>query len=452
MQDNSPRLTLRQVLREPQSLGWVVYDWANSAFVLCVITVIGSAYFVYHFTAAAEEAGDLSVGPAPALSIAGVAVTAEAAWSFIIALSALFVALSSPVMGALADALGAKKRFLQGYCLLGVVATLGLWFPISWPAIGLLILLANIGYDGGNVFYNAFLPEIAARPQDQNQLSSLGYAVGYIGGVLVLIAALLFFTPPRGSINHAFLLVGLWWGGFALVTFALIRERPARAGRRGLLAASASAWRELAATLRNLRRYPQALKFLGAFLLYNDGIATLISNATPYALQNIYLDAELTRRITLNELIPAIIMIQIIAAPSALLFGWIAERWGQKTALYLALGVFTFVVTYGQVAQLVTEFYVMSALIGLVLGGAQAISRALFASFIPAGKSAEFFAFFALSNRFSAMAGPLIYGGLLLLTGNTRLALLSLTVLFCSGGLLLYLVDVERGQQAARQG
>ena len=188
-----------------------------------------------------------------------------------------------------------------------------------------------------------------------------------------------------------------------------------------------------------------------AFLLYNDGIATLISNVTPYALQNIYLDAALTEKITLNELIRAIILVQIIAFPGSLFCGWLATRYGEKPTIYFTLAVFTAVVTYGQVVQLVSEFYVMAAMIGLVLGGAQAISRSLFASFVPPGKSAEFFGFFALSSKFSAMFGPLVYSGLILLTGDTRLALLSLTVFFLAGGTMLYFVNVEKGRADAAQ-
>ncbi|MBI3991780.1 MAG: MFS transporter [Candidatus Lambdaproteobacteria bacterium] len=446
----SQKPSVRAVLRNRVMLGWALYDWANSAYVLCVVTVLGSAYFVYRFNAAAEH-GTLHVGDAPALSLAGVAVTAEAAWSFVVALAALFVALSSPLLGAIADALRAKQRFLQVYCALGALATMGLWFDLPWPLVGLLILLGTIGFEGGNVFYNAFLPEIA-RDEEQDLLSSVGYALGYLGGVLVLIASLILFTPPRGSVQNAFVLVGLWWAGFAQFTFRWVPESPRSTPSPGLAAVARGAWRELATTVRALRRYPQALLFLGAFLLYNDGIATLISNATPYALQNIYLDRSLTTRIGLNDLIPAIIMIQLIAVPGSLLFGWLATRWGEKTALYLALAVFTFTVSYGQLALVVSDFYAMAALIGLVLGGSQAISRALFATFVPPGKNAEFFAFFALSSKFSAMFGPLVYGGLLLLTGSTRLSLLSLTLFFVAGGLLLFLVNVPAGRAQALAG
>ncbi len=433
-----------------ERMGWVLYDWANSAYVLCVITVIGSAYFVGLFEAAAERAGDLRLGPARALRVAGLELTAEAAWSLVVGLSALIVAVSSPLLGAIADVSGVKKRFLQAYCVLGVAATLGLWFALPWWAVGLLILISNVGFEGGNVFYNGFLPEIAGAGA-RDQVSSAGYAFGYLGGVIVLIASLAFFVPPRGSVNNAFLLVGLWWGGFALITFALLVERPVQRARAGLRRLTGEAWRELKTTVGEVRQVPQAALFLVAFLLYNDGIATLISNVTPYALQNIYLDAALTEKITLNELIPVFILVQIIAFPGSIFCGWLATRYGEKPTIYFTLAVFTGVVTYGQVAQLVSDFYVMAVMIGVVLGGAQAISRALFASFVPPGKSAEFFGFFAVSSKFSAVIGPLVYGGLLLLTGDTRLAILSLTVFFLAGGTVLYFVNVEKGRADAAQ-
>jgi len=432
-----------------ERLGWVVYDWANSAFVLCVVTVLGSAYFVGVFQAAARHGG-ATVGEEPALVLAGLPVTAEAAWSFVIAAAALLVAVCSPFLGAIADAWGARKRFLQAFCALGVAATAALWWGGPWWWVGLLILLGIVGFEGGNVYYNAFLPDIAGG-RDEDMVSATGYAAGYVGGVLVLIAALAWFVPPRGDIHHAFLLIALWWGGFALVTFALLRERPGRppAGGGGTLRQAA---RELARTVGSVRRYRNAGLFLLAFLLYNDGIATLISNVTPYALQNIYLDRSLTRRIGLEEMIGAIILVQVVAFPGAMLCGWLATRLGDKRALYLMLAVFTGVVAYGQVAQVVRELYVLAALIGLVLGGAQAVSRSLYSRFVPAGRNAEFFSFFALSQKFSAMFGPLFYGLSVLLTGSTRLALLSLVVFFVAGGAVLSLVNVQQGQaEAARR-
>ena len=207
--------------------GWILYDWANSAYVLCVITVIGSAYFVGLFRSAAVRSGNLLVGGEPAMSVAGMVLPASAAWSFIVAGSALFVALTSPFLGAIADAVGARKRFLQTYCLVGVCATVALWFSLPWWAVGLLILLGNIAFEGGNVFYNAFLPDIA-KPGQQDMVSSAGFAAGYLGGVIVLIFSLFVFILPSKDVHTPFLLIGLWWGGFAIVAFALLREAPGR--------------------------------------------------------------------------------------------------------------------------------------------------------------------------------------------------------------------------------
>lgn len=443
-----------RTLATRERMGWVLYDWANSTFSLCVITVIGANHFVGLFEAAARQGGGFRLGPALALRVWGFSLTAEAAWSLVIGVSMLFVAVTSPFLGAIADAGGLKRRFLQVYCTLGVAATLGLWFNLPWWWVGLLIVLGNIGFEGGNVYYNAFLPEIAGVGE-QDQLSSAGYAFGYLGGVIVLVSSLVFFTDsvlsrPVGSIHNAYLLIGAWWGGFGLIAFSLLRERPVppsaaitHGSRLG------AAWRELKTTLSQISRVPQAALFLVAFLLYNDGIATLISNVTPYALQNIYLDATLTEKITLKWLMLAIIMIQFIAFPGSIFFGWLATRIGEKGAIYITLAVYAFVVTYGQVAKVLWEFYLMAALVAVVLGGSQAISRSLFASFVPRGKTAEFFAFYALSSKFSAMFGPLVYAGLLLLTGDTRLALLSLTVFFLAGGLVLWFVNVEKGRADA---
>jgi UMF1 family MFS transporter len=442
-----------RALATRERIGWIAYDWADSAFVLCVITVIGSAYFVGVFEAAAREAGELFVGPARALRVLGLPVTGEAAWSLLVGTSAAIVAFSSPFAGAIADGGGYRMRFLRLYCAVGVVCTLALFFPLPWWTVGLLILVANVGYEGAHVFYNAFLPDIA-RVDEQDQVSSAAYAFGYIGSVMVLILSLLLFTDflldePVATIRTVFLMVGVWWGGFALITFLWVKERPPLRPTAPGVGALAAAWRELATTVRNVRRTPQAALFLLAFLLYNDGIATLISNVTPYALQNIYVDWERTQRVGLAQLIPAIILVQVVGFPGSIFCGWLATRIGQKRALYFTLVVYLGVVSYGQVVVHVSEFYVMAALIGLVQGGAQAISRSLYASFVPAGRNAEFFAFFQLSSKFSAMIGPLVYGGLLLLTGDTRLSLLSLSVFFVLGGLVLYFVDVDRARADA---
>ena len=438
----------RRSLITREKVGWVLYDWANSAFVLCVITVIGSAYFVELFRSAARQAGDLLVGDQPAMAVLGMVLPAASVWSFIVGGSALVVALSSPFLGAIADAAGARKKFLQTYCLIGVLATLALWFGLPWWAVGLLILAGNIAFEGGNVFYNAFLPDIAS-PAEQDMVSSAGYAAGYVGGVLVLIISLFVFILPSRDVHTPFLLIGLWWGGFALVAFALLREQPGRTSPRSGGNLTSEAWRELKTTARNVRNYPQAALFLVAFLLYNYGVMTIITNATPFALDNIYVDRSLSAKVEMTHLIPAIIIVQLIAVPGSFFCAWLATRFGEKPAIYFTLVVFTAVVAYGQVIEILSEFYVMAMLIGVVLGGVQAISRSVFASLIPRGKNAEFFAFFALSGKFSAVVGPFIYGLSVWLAGSTRIALLSLVIFFVLGGAILYFVDLAAGREQA---
>jgi UMF1 family MFS transporter len=445
---------LRTGVATRERFGWVVYDWANSAFILCVITVIGAQYFVLQFEAAARAAGDLHVGPAPALSVLGVAMPAEAVWSFCMSAGALLVVLLTPISGALADDWGVKKRFLIGYCALGVAACLALSFPMPWWALALLIVLGLVGFEGGNVFYNAFLPAIA-EPQEQGAVSSVGYAAGYLGGVLALILSLIFFTPlvlheAAGPIRYSFGLVGVWWGGFAVITFSLLREPPIARTPESAWRTVTGAFVDLGHTIRLFTRHPQALRFLIAYLLYNDGVATLISNVTPYAMQNIYTDATLTRHIGTLELVAAIILVQVVALPGSLVCGWIAHRIGDKATILLTLGVFTAGVMYGQIAQVASEFYLLAGGVGFVLGGCQALSRSLFASFVPDGRNAEFFSFFAMSDKVSAMLGPLTYGTLLTLTGNTRVALASLGVFFAAGGMLLATVNVAEGRRFAR--
>ncbi|MEE8396170.1 MAG: MFS transporter [bacterium] len=447
MDDHAQKATWRSLLTR-ERVGWITYDWANSAFALCVITVVGSGYFVGIFDKAAAQMGATTAGGISTMNILGMNLPAGAAWSFIIFASALFVALTSPFMGVIADDKGAKKRFLAFYCGFGALATVALWFSLPWWAVGLLILIGNIGFEGGNVFYNAFLPEIA-DPGEQDMVSSAGFAVGYIGGVLVLIVALFAFILPSNDVHTPFLLIGVWWAGFAAVTLSLLSESPGRGEFKKIQSMVAATWQELSRTVSHIRDYPNTGRFLIAFLLYNDGVMTIITNATPFALQYIYLDNTLTEKVGLTQLIPVIIMVQIVASPGALCCGWLATRFGEQPAIFFTLSVYTVVVAYGQVVQTLSEFYVMAALIGVVLGGVQAISRSLFASLIPAGKSAEFFSFYALSGKFSSVFGPLIYFLSVWLTGSARLALLSLTVFFIAGGVVLYRVDVPKGRAEA---
>ncbi|MDH4121325.1 MAG: MFS transporter [Deltaproteobacteria bacterium] len=439
-----PRRTYRQAVSTPARIGWVMYDWADSAFALGIITVLGPAFFLGVFHKAATPEG-LSVGGATAMNLGGVSVTGEAAWAFLISLSALVVAVSSPFLGALADLGGYKRRLLGLFFLSGAAATAAVALGVSWWWTGLCMLLANIGYEGAHVYYNGFLAEMASE-EDRPLLSSAGFSLGYLGGMVALLGALAWFVPPHGDIHHAFLWIGAWWGGFGLITLLLVRDAAVQGRAHSWGNQLKTARQELVRTLKGLRNHPQALWFLGAFLLYNDGITTLITAITPFALQNLYVDEARTLHPQVKDLIPAILLSQIVAIPGSLATGWLASRWGEKASLYLCLAILCFVLFYGQVIQTMRELMVMAGLVGLVLGGSQAISRSLYASFIPPGRSAEFFSFYALSHKVSSVFGPLLYGVILLFTGQTRTALLGMCVLFVAGGVLLWRVDVPLGR------
>ncbi len=417
---------------------WAFYDWANSAFVLCVMTVLGSAWFIALFEQAAEEAGGLRVGSALALPLFGSRWTAEAAWSILVGASAGVAALGALLLGPVVDARGKHKQFALLFCLLGATATVGqslwpLWSDVSWSwaVIGLLVFIGNVGYESANVFYNAYLPQLTSNPKENARLSSLGYALGYAGGALILLALLIWLVPDH--LPTAFLLIGLWWGCFGILSLGWL---PATSQTQ-----VKSIFGSLKRSLLNLLKHPHHLRFLLAFLLYNDGIATLISNATPYALQNIYTDASLSQKVGIKDLILMIIIIQVMNIPGTLFLGWLSNRTSEKTTIFICLIAFSITILLAQVIHTLVELYWLAVLIGLFLGGLQAISRSLFASFIPYGREAEYFSFFALSSRFSAMMGPLVFGGLVFISGDTRIALLSLNAFFLAGGVLLAFVN-----------
>lgn len=436
-----------------EHLGWAFYDWANSAFVLTIITVIGPAYFISLFNRSVEPGG-LRLGDNPALQLGGWLWNGEALWSALIGFAALAVALSAPWLGALADAQGTRKRFLILYCCIGTAATLGLaWDDLLgmggmpfWIAGG-LIILGSIAFEGGNVYYNSFLPDLASAEAEQDLLSSLGYALGYLGGAFVLAMCLLWFVPPQGELRYAFLLVGAWWGGFGLLSSAMLRERRRLRGAQAWLYAAG----ELRRLVGQLRQSPHTLRFLIAFLLYNDGIATLISNTTPYAMQHIYRDASLSEKVGLTDLIPLILLIQLLAAPGAMAFAWLSTYIGTRKTLLLSLSGFLIVALAAPFIHLLWQFQILAVILGLVLGATQALSRSLFAGFIPPGKTTEYFSLFALSSKFSAVGGPFVYTTLVLFTGSSRAAVFSLSAFFGLGAWLLWRIDPRQAEREAQR-
>ena len=422
-------------LHRPELRAWAMYDWANSAFMVTIVTAVFPIYF------SSVAAADLD----PATASFRFAVTTTVALSF--------VAVLAPVLGALADFAGIKKKMLGACVGLGVVATACMFFiqQGDWVLAALLFAFANIGVTSSLVFADSLLPHIAS-PAELDRVSTAGYALGYLGGGLLLVVNLAWIQQPElfGLTGAAlasrlsFVSVAIWWLGFSIPLFRKVPEpvRTLEADERAGESAIRASFVRLGETLRELRGYRQASLMLLAFLVYNDGIGTIIRMATTFGTE-IGLEQ--------GDLITAVVLVQFVGVPFAFVFGQLAARIGAKRAIFLSLVVYTVisVLAYGMTTA--TGFYALALLVGMVQGGSQALSRSLFASMVPRHKSAEFFGFFGVFEKFAGIIGPGVFAVMILLTGSSRGAILSLITFFVVGGLLLSRVDVEAGQAAARR-
>jgi len=422
-------------VNKPAQKAWCFYDWANSAFATTVMAALYPPFF-----RELAVAGGMSGAQATAL------------WGYVTAGALLLVAVSAPILGAIADVAGARKKFLGLFAGLGVVmtalfATLG---PAAWRMAALLFVGANFGFAAATIFYESLLPGLASG-SELDQLSTRAYGLGYAGGGLLLVINLLwvlhpawFGMPDKGfAIRSAFVSVAVWWGVFSVPLFRYVPEpvvlhRPDGMGGRvvGL------GFRRLWQTLSEIRQYRQLLIFLSAYWIYNDGIGTIVKMATAYG-------SEIG--IGLTDLIGALVITQFIGIPCALLFGRLARRTSPRQAILWALGVYLLISIGGYFMRTALHFYVLAAAVGMVQGGAQALSRSLFASMVPRHRTGEFFGFFSTSGKLAGVAGPLVFGLVSQLTGTGRLGILSLVVFFGVGGYLLTRVDVTKGVRSARE-
>lgn len=353
------------------------------------------------------------------------------------------VALSAPLLGALADRSGHRKRYLTGFLAVGVAATaaLGIVEPAGWRMPVVLFAIANIGAYGSFVFYDALLPHLA-RGRDIDRLSAAGFALGYLGGGLLLALQLGWVRRPdilgldsvESGIRLAFLSVALWWVVFSLPLLRRVPDPPGAPGVSDDAAAVRRGGRQLADTFRALRSHRQSFLFLLAFLVYSDGIGTVMRLAAAYA-------TELG--IGPAALVGAILLVQLVAAPFTFLFARLADRVGTKRAILVGLSGYVVVCTLGYFVQTAGQFLALAALVGTIQGGTQALSRALFAKLIPMERSAEFFAFFAVSERFAGLAGPMLFAAVGAATGSNRHAILSLIAVFVLGAWLLSRVRID---------
>ena len=427
------RLLIKLGLRTEQQRAWAAYDWANSAFQCTIITAVFPVYF-------ASVAAD-NLPPAVATERFAMATT----------LALAIVAIIAPVLGAYADFAGAKKRLLAIFLGVGVISTAAMVQIGSgdWLLAAVLFVIANIGVSGSFVFYDSLLPHVA-DDSEMDRVSSAGYALGYLGGGVLLAINLAWILKPgwfgladAGVASRlSFLSVAIWWLAFAIPLF---RKVPEPDVHHNALSPGASpvmaSFRQLAGTLRELRQYRQAFLMLVAFLIYNDGIGTIIRMAGPYG-QEIGLPQD--------ALITAFVMVQFVGIPFAFGFGRLADRIGAKPSIFIALMVYVLISLVGYFMTTIWQFFLLSFMVATVQGGSQALSRSLFATMIPKHKSSEFFGFFGVFEKFAGIIGPLLFAATVRMTGSSRNAILSVIAFFVVGAVLLWMVDVEEGQRAAR--
>ncbi len=430
-----------------QVRAWVLYDWANSAYVLTTVTAVLPAYFA---TAVVPEAG---------ADLWGATLAAPTLWGLMVGSAALFIFLLAPVLGAAADYTGRKRAFMAFFCLAGSACAFLLGFsgPGDVWRTAVLFMLAQVGFAGANVFYDAFLP-VVAPPGKTDWVSGLGFAWGYIGGALHFLGSLLLiqfagnFGLDQGQAARiALATAALWWAGFAMPALVRLREdRPVhdlppelRGLPRwlGVLRMGLSLAQGTLRTLVSREERRGAGLFLLAFLLYNDGIQTVIAMATIYGRTELGLP--------MSTLMPTLLMIQLVAFGGALAFSRLAEGITARRTLLLSLALWSGVVCYAYFIDSSLEYFILGALLGLVLGGSQALSRSLFAAMIPAGQSARYFGYFSVVNKLSAIGGPFLFAAIRHMTGSSREAILGVLALFVSGMVLLWLVRVPEEPRAA---
>jgi UMF1 family MFS transporter len=424
--------------------GWAMYDWANSAFSTTVGTVFLGPYVA---SLAAAAAGEQADGLA---RIAGLAVAPDSFFPYCISISVALQVLFLPILGAIADYSHLRKRMMRLFATLGAAMTMLLFLVTAsvWWLGGLLFIGANLAFGAAIVFYNAYLPDIASEDQ-RDRVSSYGWAMGYLGdGILLALNLAFFMFHEKLGVSSSLAIrinlasAGVWWLSFSFITWPRLRPRHARRSLPAGETYAGMGFRQLRKTIGELQHFPETLKYLGAFFFYNDGIQTVISVASTFAA------APLIRgglELDLNTLTVIILIIQFTAFLGALLWGRIAGWVGAKRSIIISLIVWAAVVIYAYLGlrgeHRVLEFALLGVVIALVLGGSQAISRSLFAQMIPAGREAEFYSFYEVSDRGTSWIGPLLFGLTNQLFGSLRPAILSLIVFFIVGLVALPFVD-----------
>ncbi len=425
--------------------GWLMYDWANSVFFTTVVGVLIGQYITVLAQKAVGENGVV-------ISLGGYdLVTAKSLFSYSVALSVFVQIFFLPVMGAIADYTHLKKTFMAFFCFLGAFACCLLFFIQEdlYVLGAVFFIVANLSAGASVVFYNSYLNDITTEDK-RDKISSYGFAAGYISGALVLLGNLIFLKNAESfgvstgmAVRICLLTAGLWWGGFSLITFSLLKTRtPARevpAGKNYLSAGIS----ELIETFRELFKLKSTLSFLIGYLLYNDGIQTVITGSSIFISQELFVARGL--EVDNSILMIAFLIAQVVGFFGALAFERIAKFSGSKNAIIISLVIWSAIVIYAYgFLYTITQAYIMSGFIGFVLGGSQALSRSLFSQMIPKGREASYFGIYEISERGTSWIGPLVFGFVAQMTDSYRPAILALIVFFVTGVIILFFTDTAK--------
>ncbi len=411
---------------------WALYDWANSAFATSVMAAFFPVFFKEYWSAGANvELSTFRLGLANSLG-------------------SIAVVMLAPILGAIADRGGIRRKFLLAFAFLGILAT-GCLYLVSqgnWGLAIVIYVLAAIGFSSANSFYDALLVEVAERDKS-DYISALGYSLGYLGGGLLFavnIAMVLYPTffgleDPTQAVRVSFVMVALWWAVFTIPLLLWVKESPPRHTHQGWSAIT-TGYRQLLKTFREIRRLRITLLFLISYWLYIDGVDTIVRMAIDYGMSIGF---------ATDNLLLALAITQFVGFPASIAFGKLGQRIGTRAGLFISLAVYLGTTIWGYFLDQVWEFYALATTIGLVQGGIQALSRSLYSRLIPHDRAAEFFGFYNMVGKFAAVLGPTLMGWLAVLTGNPRVGILSIATLFIAGGICLYFVDEQKGVAAAQR-
>jgi UMF1 family MFS transporter len=413
----------------PEQRAWAWYDWANSVYFTTVITAVFPSFYATYAAAGYEPA------------------QATARFSLITTVSVAVIAVISPILGALADYSGITKKLLAVFMSIGVLACASMVFITEGDIVlaSLLFFLGNIGVSGSLVFYDSLLPHVA-KAEETDRVSAAGYAMGYVSGGLLLLINLAWIMQPAvfgfpdtvSAIRASFVAVAVWWAVFSLPLFRKVPQPIPPGGPHRV--DIGAAFKRLGHTFSEIRKYRHAFLMFIAMLLYQDGIQTIIRMAAVYG-------AEVG--INQTSQIAAFVMVQFVGIPFAFLFGALGSRFGTKRCIFFAIAVYALATILAFFMTTTLHFFVLAFLIATVQGGAQALSRALFARLIPRDRTSEFFGFFAIAERFATIFGPLIFTLSVMITGTSQAAMLAILLLFVAGAIVLSYVDEEEGMRAA---